>query len=353
VFFCYIAGNLFSPFGGMLAGQFPLVVIAVTAAASSLLVIGQAGIHRRSVPATARLWFGGGVPVEMTMVEVLDTRLCVRRVPGRPGARPVVLLHGNPTSSHLWRHVLSAAGGAAPADEWIAPDLAGMGSSGKPDSRYRLVDHLAYVDALLDALALTDVVLVGHDWGVTIALDWARRHPQRVRGVAITEGHVRPLPDWDAFDPGGGDLFQRLRTPGTGERMVLDDNFFIDTLLPAGLVRALPDDELLPYRTPYPDPASRRPLLQWAREIPVAGDPADVAARMRANAEFLAATHLPVLVLHGQPGVLVTPPALTWFREQVRNLTLIDTGAPAGHFLPEDRPAQVASALTTWVAQLL
>jgi haloalkane dehalogenase len=329
-----------------------LVVIAVTAAASSLLVIGQPGIHRRAGPATARLWFGGSVPVETAMIEVLDTRLCVRRVPGRPGARPVVLLHGNPTSSHLWRHVLSAAGEAARADEWIAPDLAGMGSSGKPDSRYRLVDHLAYVDALLDALALTDVVLVGHDWGVTIALDWARRHPERVRGVAIMEGHVRPLPDWDAFDPGGGDLFQRLRTPGTGERMVLEENFFIDTLLPAGLLRALPDDELQPYRAPYPDPVSRRPLLRWAREIPVAGDPADVAARMRANAEFLAATHLPVLVLHGQPGVLVTPSALTWFREQVRNLTLIDTGGPVGHFLPEDRPAEVASALTTWVAQL-
>jgi haloalkane dehalogenase len=265
----------------------------------------------------------------------------------------VVLLHGNPTSSHLWRHVLSAAGSATqPRERWIAPDLIGMGSSGKPGSQYRLRDHLRYVDALFDALVLTDVVLVGHDWGVTIALDWARRHPERVRALAVMEGHLRPLPDWDAFDAGGRELFQRLREPGTGERMVLEENFFIDTLLPAGLLRTLPDDEFSPYRTPYPDPASRVPLLQWAREIPVSGHPADVAARMQANAGFLTTTPMPVLLVHGHPGVLVTPATLGWCRERIPNLTAIDVGGPAGHFLPEDRPAEVASALITWVARL-
>ena len=288
------------------------------------------------------------------MVKVLDSRLFLRRVQGRPDGPPVVLLHGNPTSSHLWRHVLSAAESAVRATgQWIAPDLVGMGSSGKPDSRYRLQDHLAYIDALFDALALSDVVLVGHDWGVTIALDWARRHPGRVRAIAVMEGHVRPLPDWDAFDAGGRELFQQLRAPGTGERMVLEENFFIDALLPAGLLRTLPAGELLPYQVPYPDPSSRRPLLQWAREIPVSGAPADVAARMQANTEFLSMTHLPVLVVHGQPGVLVTPATLAWCRERIRNLTVADVGEPAGHFLPEDRPAEVAAALIAWVAKLL
>lgn len=234
----------------------------------------------------------------------------------------------------------------------MAPDLVGMGSSGKPDSPYRLQDHLEYIDALLDTLALTDVVLVGHDWGVTLALDWARRHPEQVRALAVMEGHMRPLPDWDAFDAGGRELFQRLRAPGIGERMVLEENFFIDTLLPAGLLRTVSGNDLSPYRAPYPDPASRLPLLQWAREIPISGHPADVAARMQANADYLTTTHLPVLLVHGQPGVLVTPATLDWCRERIHNLTVTDVGGPAGHFLPEDRPAEVASALITWVTQL-
>lgn len=287
------------------------------------------------------------------MIEVLDSRLHLRRTRGGDGHRPVVLLHGNPTSSHLWRHALSAAESATTTNEqWIAPDLVGMGSSGKPDSQYRLQDHLRYIDALFNALALTNVALVGHDWGVTIALDWARRNPERVRALAVMEGHLRPLPDWDAFDAGGRELFQRLRAPGTGERMVLEENFFIDTLLPAGLVRALSGHDLSPYRAPYPDPASRLPLLQWAREIPISGHPADVAAHMQANAEFLTTTSLPVLLVHGQPGVLVTPATVEWCRERIHGLTVIDVGGPAGHFLPEDRPAEVASALITWVAQL-
>jgi haloalkane dehalogenase len=287
------------------------------------------------------------------MIEVLDSRLHLRRLRDREGRRTVVLLHGNPTSSHLWRHVLSAAESAKWTNEqWMAPDLAGMGSSGKPDSPYRLQDHLEYIDALFDTLALTDVVLVGHDWGVTIALDWARRHPDQVRALAVMEGHMRPVPNWDAFDAGGRELFQRLRAPGTGERMVLEENFFIDTLLPAGLLRTVSDNDLSPYRVPYPDPASRLPLLQWAREIPVAGHPADVTARMQANADYLTTTHLPVLLVHGQPGVLVTPATLDWCRERIHNLTVTDVGGPAGHFLPEDRPAEVASALITWVTQL-
>lgn len=291
--------------------------------------------------------------METLTVEVLDSWLHLRRVRGGDERRAVVLLHGNPTSSYLWRHVLAAAESAQWADwQWLAPDLAGMGSSGKPDSRYRLRDHLEYIDALFDTLALNDVVLVGHDWGVAIALDWARRHPRQVRGLAVMEGHLRPLPDWDAFDAGGRELFQRLRAPGTGEQMVLEENFFIDTLLPAGLLRTLPGADLSVYAAPYPDPASRRPLLQWAREIPVSGHPADVDARMQAGAGDLTTTDLPVLLVHGQPGVLVTPATLGWCRQRIRNLTVADVGGPAGHFLPEDRPAEVASALTTWVAQL-
>ena len=283
-------------------------------------------------------------------VPVLDSAMTYREVGAGP---PVLLLHGNPTSSYLWRHVLRRAasldGGSR---RWIALDLIGMGGSGKPDLAYRLVDHIAYVDAFVEALGLSDLVLVGHDWGVTLALDRLRRHPQDVRAVALMEGHLRPLPGWDAFDDGGSDLFQRLRTPGLGEQLVLEEDFFLDTLLPAALTTPLDPTELAEYRRPFPDPRSRRPLLQWAREVPVAGAPADVHHLMGAAAEHLVATPTPTLLLHGDPGVLVTADTVAWCRSHLRNLTVQHVGGPAGHFLPEDRPDDVADALVSWVQQV-
>lgn len=282
-------------------------------------------------------------------VDVLGSRMHYRTT--GYGA-PVVLLHGNPTSSWLWRHVLDHAAVSAPGTQWIAPDLIGMGASAKPDNPYSLADHTAHVDAFITALGLDDVVLVGHDWGVAIALDHTRRHPTQVRGVALMEGHLRPLPGWDAFDDGGRDLFQRLRTPGVGERMVLEEDFFLQTLLPAALQRPLAAEELASYREPYPDAASRRPLLAWARQIPIAGQPAAAAQTMRLAAEHLRETDVPVLLVHGQPGVLVGEAEVAWCREHLRTLEVVDVGGPAGHFLPEDRPQEVAKALTTWVSNL-
>lgn len=267
--------------------------------------------------------------------------------------QPVLLLHGNPTSSFLWRHVLErATHGSGKTHRWIALDLIGMGSSGKPESPYRLVDHIAYVDAFIQALGLSDVILVGHDWGVTIALDRLRRHPGDVRAVAMMEAHLRPLSHWDAFDAGGRDLFRRLRSPGLGEQLVLEENFFLDTLLPAALTGPVDPRTLAVYREPFGDPAARRPILQWIREIPVAGVPADVERVMTAAAEHLTTTTAPILLIHSTPGVLVTTETVGWCREHVDNLTVHDVGGPAGHFLPEDRPDEVADTLLTWVERV-
>lgn len=284
-----------------------------------------------------------------TLVEipVLGSTMTYREV---GEGRPVLLLHGNPTSSFLWRHVLRwAASDQHGGCRWIAPDLIGMGSSGKPDLLYRLVDHIAFVDAFIETLGLSEVVLVGHDWGVAIALDRLRRHSKDVRGIALMEGHLSPLPGWDAFDEGGRQLFQQLRTPGTGEQMVLGDNFFLDTLLPAALVGSLSPKELAVYRSPYLDPTSRRPLLQWARQIPVAGEPLDVHRLMTAAAQHLQTATVPTLLIHGDPGVLVTEDTVAWCRDHVANLTVHRVDGPSGHFLPEDCPADVAKALLGWV----
>ncbi len=288
--------------------------------------------------------------VVTAQVPVLGSTMAYREV---GAGRPVLLLHGNPTSSLLWRHVLRrAAREDGAGHRWIALDLIGMGASGQPDLAYRLADHIAFVDAFLDALGLSDLVLVGHDWGTTIALDRLRRRPEDVRGVAVMEAHLRPLPSWDAFDDGGRELFQRLRTPGVGERMALEQDVFLDVLLPGALGGVLGRAELAAYREPYRTPGSRRPLLQWAREVPVAGEPADVHAVMAAALEHWAGASTPSLLVRGDPGVLVTDETVAWCRRRLPGLTVHDVGGPAGHFLPEDRPDEVAEALLSWLGEV-
>jgi haloalkane dehalogenase len=166
------------------------------------------------------------------------------------------------------------------------------------------------------------------------------------------EAHLRPLASWGDFDPGGRDLFRQLRSPGIGERLVLDENFFLDTLLPAAMQRELTPQEWAAYRAPYPDAAARRPLLQWAREIPVAGEPADVVELMAAGAANLAASPVPKLLVHGSPGAIVSPQVVAWCRANLSALTVTDIGGPAAHFLPEDRPAEVTDAVWSWARTL-
>jgi len=259
---------------------------------------------------------------------------------------PTVFLHGNPTSSYLWRKVLGALDGLP--GRRIAVDLIGMGASGKPSVEYRLVDHVEYVEALLDALDLPQVTLVGHDWGVAIALECLRRRPDRVAGVALMEGHLRPLPDWHAFDEGGRAIFQDLRTPGVGERMALDENFLIEVLLPAGTNHRLTPAEYAVYAEPYADRASRRPLLQWTREIPIAGHPADVADLLTRAWDAFGSARVRKLLIHGSPGAVVGADTVAWCRQTVPDLVTVDVG-PGSHFLPEERPNEIARALAGWL----
>jgi haloalkane dehalogenase len=263
---------------------------------------------------------------------------------------PIVFLHGNPASSYLWRHVLDPV---ARHGRCIAPDLVGMGASDKlpnpgPDS-YRFVEHRHYLDTLLDQLGVHDrVVLVGHDWGGVLAMDWARRHPRTVRGLAYLETLVAPVSSSspNAPDP---DLFGPLRSPA-GERLVLQENLFVEQVLPAGTRRRLTEAEMDSYRAPYREPGeSRRPTLTWPREISIDGHPADVAGIVRRNADWMAATSVPKLFINGDPGALLTGP----LREQCRRWPAqTEVTVPGVHFLPEDSPARIADSLSTWLSQL-
>jgi haloalkane dehalogenase len=279
----------------------------------------------------------------LATVEVLDSWL--HHVETGQG-EPVLFLHGNPTSSYLWRNVIDQV--AATGRRCLALDLIGMGKSGKPNLDYRLADHIAYVDAFVESLALSDLTLVGHDWGAVIALDHQRRFPGRVKGVCFLEGHIHPIESWDDLDEGGRRLFTQLRTPGLAERLILEENLFIEKVLPSGILRTLTEQEFDAYRAPFEDPASRSPMLSWPQEIPIAGEPADVAKLVQANQAVITDPQAANLLLYGEPGAVIGADEVAWCRTNGRNLTIASVGAGI-HFLPEDQPDRIAAALTNWL----
>jgi len=281
------------------------------------------------------------------LLPVLDSSLAYREA---GSGAPVVFLHGNPLSSQVWRNVLP---GVAERARCLAPDLIGMGDSGKPEIAYRFTDHARYLEAWFDALALRDVVLVGYDWGGALAMDWAARHPDRVRGLVVFETFLRPM-TWSEWTPQGAELFRALRTPGVGEKMVLESHEFLTRSFKNGVLRGLTDEEIAAYSAPFAEPAARRPILQWTREIPVEGEPADVHAIVTRYDAWLAASAVPKLLLgferprELQPSPTGSPALIAWAREHVRALE-VALLPPAGHHAPEDVPHEISGAIAAWL----
>jgi haloalkane dehalogenase len=283
-----------------------------------------------------------GDPYPRRRIRVLDTELaCVDTGRGDP----IVFLHGNPTSSYLWRNVIPHV---AARGRCLAPDLVGMGESGKaPGGSYRLVDHARYLDAWFDALRLDrHVILVAHDWGSALAFHWARRHPERVRGIAYMEALVRPM-TWQEWPEPARRIFQAMRSPA-GEEMVLVKNVFVERLLPASVMRGLGPEELTRYRAPYREPGeSRRPTLTWPRQIPLDGEPADVVGIAQAYADWLTTSPVPKLFVNGDPGFLLTG-ALRDFCRTFPNQR--EVAVRGTHFIQEDAPDEIGRALADFVA---
>jgi haloalkane dehalogenase len=282
-----------------------------------------------------------------------------RRVLGREMAYvevgegdPIVFLHGNPTSSYLWRNVLPHLQSRG---RCIAPDLIGMGDSDKlPDSgptSYRFVEHRRYLDALLDALGVRErVTLVIHDWGSALGFDWANRHREAMKGIAFMEAIVGPQ-HWDHWDKFGmRSALQALRSEA-GEEMVLRDNFFVEQILPKAIVRALSAEEMAQYRRPFAEPGEgRRPTLTWPREIPIEGEPADVAEIAAAYADWLATSNVPKLWLKSEPGGILAGDALVKF---VRGLPALTEMTVRGiHFVQEDSPDEIGRGIADWMSKL-
>ena len=264
---------------------------------------------------------------------------------------PIIFQHGNPTSSYLWRNVMPHLQGQG---RCIALDLIGMGDSDKlenpgPD-RYTLAEHIEYFDAALEALGVTDnVTLVIHDWGSALGFHWANRHRDSVKGIAYMEGIVAPVKSWDDWPEAARSVFQGFRSDA-GEDMVLEKNVFVERVLPGSVLRGLTEDEMKVYRRPFLNAGEdRRPTLTWPRQIPIAGEPAEVVALVQDYADWLAVSDIPKLFINAEPGAILIGEQREFCRSWPNQKEVTVKGS---HFIQEDSPDEIGQAVSQWLGEL-
>lgn len=285
-------------------------------------------------------------PYERQRVPVLDSEMAYIDV---GEGQPIVFLHGNPTSSYLWRNIIPHLEGLG---RCLAPDLIGMGESGQnPSGSYRFEDHYRYLDAWFEAVGVTEnVILVVHDWGSGLGFNWAYQHraENRVQGVAYMEALVCPV-TWDDWPESARGIFKGMRSP-KGENLVLDRNFFVERILPASILRKLSAEEMTVYREPYLEAGeSRRPTLTWPREIPIEGQPADMHDIIDTYGEWFATNPMPKLFINAEPGIILTGPqreyCRTWPNQE-------ETTVDGLHFIQEDSPHEIGEAVAALVERV-
>lgn len=263
--------------------------------------------------------------------------------------RPVLFLHGNPTSAFLWRAVMPPV--AAAGARCLAPDLIGMGDSEKirpaGPGTYTFDLNSGFIDGFIEAVIGRDapLVLVVHDWGSALGFDWARRHPSRVSGIAYMEALVRPFAGWEEWNPEAVRIFQGFRS-AKGEEMILERNLFVERVLPGSVIRALSDAEMAEYRRPFGEPEDRWPTLAWPRAIPIAGDPPEVAARVQQYAAWMAENDIPKLFVNADPGAILTGATRTFCRGW-RGQS--EVTVPGKHFVQEDSGPAIGAAIADWL----
>ena len=280
----------------------------------------------------------------MPTIEILDSFISYRE--SGDGDVAIVFLHGNPLSSYCWRNVIPHVADRA---RCLAPDLIGMGQSGKPDIGYRFADHARYLDVWFDAVAPSEVVIVGHDWGGALGMDWAARHASPVRGIAVIETFLRPV-RWDEMAPAAAERFRGFRSP-RGEELILGQNTMIEATA-LTVAAGLAESDLDVYRAPFLEPASRTPMLAWTREFPLDGEPADVAQLVLEYGRWMAETpDVPKLLMAMDDGVgLGSPEMIDWAAQTFASAQVVSVG-PGGHQAPEEQPDRIGTAVADWLAQ--
>lgn len=263
---------------------------------------------------------------------------------------PILFLHGNPTSSYLWRNVIPYVENVG---RCIAPDLIGMGKSDKIENSgpgsYRFVEHREYLDGFLKKLGIEDnVCFVLHDWGSALGFDWAKRHRDGVRGIAYMEALVCPVA-WDDWPKAARSVFQGFRSMA-GEAMILDDNLFVEKVLPASILRKISIEEMEVYRRPYLEPGEgRRPMLTWPREIPINGNPHDVVEIVTEYGQWLVECEVPKLFINAEPGAILVGRQREFCRTWTNQTEVTVRGS---HFLQEDSPGEIGQALADWLCRI-
>jgi haloalkane dehalogenase len=259
---------------------------------------------------------------------------------------PIVFLHGNPTSSYLWRNIIPYVSGHG---RCLAPDLIGMGQSAKsPGNAYRFADHARYLDDWFATMGLTrNIILVLHDWGSALGFYRALRHPEQIKAIAYMEAIVRPR-RWSDFPNGRDAMFRAMRSEA-GERLVLDENFFIETVLPKSIIRQLSAAEMDSYRAPFRERAARLPMLIWPRELPIEGEPADVVSMVTQYGDWLANSKIPKLFFRAEPGSILVGRAVDFCHSFLNQREVKLRGI---HFVQEDAPDQIGAALAAFVTEV-
>ena len=282
-------------------------------------------------------------PYERKRIAVLDSEMAYVET---GTGNPIVFLHGNPTSSYLWRNVIPHC---ETIGRCLAPDLIGMGESGKnPAGSYRFADHARYLDAWFEAAGVQNAVLVVHDWGGALGFHWAARNPSKVRALAYMETIVTPV-TWGDWPENARNIFQALRSEA-GDELVLQKNIFVEGILPNAVLRGLSEEEHNHYRAPFAEPGeSRRPTLTWPRQIPIEGEPGDVKAIVETSEQWLAGSELPKLFINAEPGSILTGRAREVCRAWPNQIEVTVKGA---HFIQEDSPHEIGQAVADFVKGL-
>jgi haloalkane dehalogenase len=283
---------------------------------------------------------------ERKRVSVLDSEMAYVDI---GAGEKIVFLHGNPTSSYLWRNVIAEVEGSA---RCLAPDLIGMGQSGKnPDGTYTFSDHAKYLDAWFDEVLPDEkVILVIHDWGSGLGFHWANRHRDRVEGIVYMEAIVQHIESWDSWPEAARQIFQAMRSEA-GESIVLEKNVFVERILPGSVLRGLTEAEMAVYNAPYREPGeSRRPTLTWPRQIPIENEPADVVAFVNAYAEWLSTDEsLPKLFINAEPGSILIGAQRDFCRTWPNQDEITVAGS---HFIQEDSPSEIGQAVKGFAAKV-
>lgn len=259
---------------------------------------------------------------------------------------PILFLHGQPTWSYLWRNVMPALEGRG---RLIAVDLIGYGMSDKPDIGYEMTDHIRYLEVFIDALGLDNMTLVIHDWGSFFGFHYAMNNPDRVRGIAFMEAILFPVPGYEAFDPDMREFFQTLRaSQENAETMMMDQNLFIEGVLPAAINRPLSAAEHDAYRAPWRKREDRRILCKFPQNLCIGGEPKAINDMQMAYMDKLQASALPKLCLHTDPGILIPQEMADWCRDNLPQCEVVNVGKGT-HYIQEDCPEAIGSAIAQWM----